>query len=196
MDLALAGDLDSGWLPQARRRMSPNWDERPPGTLVDLLVIHGVSLPPGEFGGPWIDALFQNRLDPGAHPYFRPIAGVRVSSHLLIRRDGELIQYVNLHQRAWHAGVSCFGDRDRCNDFSIGIELEGADLVPYTPDQYQVLAATSLDILSRFPAITPERIVGHSTIAPGRKTDPGPAFDWELYRGLLAADIPGARTLD
>ncbi len=194
MGLGLAQDLGSGWLPQARRLISPNWDERPPSTPVDLLVIHGVSLPPGEFGGPWIDALFQNRLDPEAHPYFRPIAGLRVSSHLLIRRDGELIQYVDLHKRAWHAGQSRFGDREHCNDFSIGIELEGADEIPYTPAQYQVLAATSRDILSRFPAITPERIASHSSIAPGRKTDPGPAFDWELYRALLAASLCGAKT--
>ncbi len=186
MGPGLAQDLVSGWLPQARRLISPNWDERPPNTPVDLLVIHGVSLPPGEFGGPWIDALFQNRLDPEAHPYFRPTAVLRVSSHLLIRRDGELIQYVDLRKRAWHAGVSSFLGRERCNDYAIGIELEGADEVPYTSAQYQVLAATSRDILTRFPTITPERIVGHSRIAPGRKTDPGPAFDWELYRRLLA----------
>ena len=185
-------DGSPGWLPQARRLISPNWDERPPGISVDLLVIHGVSLPPGEFGGPWIDALFQNRLDPEAHPYFRPIAGLRVSSHLLIRRDGELIQYVDLHKRAWHAGVSSFLGRERCNDYAIGIELEGADEVPYTAAQYQILAETSRDLLARFPAITPARIVGHSTIAPGRKTDPGPAFDWDRYRRLLAACQGGA----
>ena len=185
-------DGSPGWLPQARRLISPNWDERPPGIAVDLLVIHGVSLPPGEFGGPWIDALFQNRLDPEAHPYFRPIAGLRVSSHLLIRRDGELIQYVDLHKRAWHAGVSSFLGRERCNDYAIGIELEGADEVPYTAAQYQILAETSRDLLAHFPAITPERIVGHSAIAPGRKTDPGPAFDWDWYRRLLAACQGGA----
>ncbi len=185
-------DGGPGWLPQARRIISPNWDERPPGLSVDLLVIHGVSLPPGEFGGPWIDALFQNRLDPEAHPYFRPIAGLRVSSHLLIRRDGELIQYVDLHKRAWHAGVSSFLGRERCNDYAIGIELEGADEVPYTAAQYQTLAETSRDLLARFPAITPERIVGHSAIAPGRKTDPGPAFDWDRYRRLLAVCQGGA----
>ena len=184
--LVPTGELGPGWLPQARRRLSPNWDERPPGIPVDLLVIHGVSLPPGDFGGPWIDALFQNRLDPEAHPYFRPIAGLRVSSHLLIHRDGELIQYVDLHKRAWHAGASSFRGRERCNDYAIGIELEGADEVPYTTAQYQVLAETSRDLLARFPAITPERIVGHSAIAPGRKTDPGPAFDWGRFRRLLA----------
>lgn len=176
-------------LPRARRVPSPNWDERPVGTRVDLLVIHGVSLPPGEFGGPWIDALFQNRLDPQAHPYFGPIAGLKVSSHLLIRRDGELIQYVDLTKRAWHAGVSSFQGRERCNDFSIGIELEGTDDLPYASSQYQVLAEVSRAILTRFPAITLDRIVGHSDIAPGRKTDPGPAFDWERYRRLLAAGM-------
>jgi AmpD protein len=177
--------MDPGWLPQARRLVSPNWDERPPGTLVDLLVIHGVSLPPGEFGGPWIEDLFLNRLDPEAHPYFRAIAGLRVSSHLFIRRDGELIQYVALDKRAWHAGVSRFRGRERCNDYSIGVELEGADEVPYEPTQYQVLADASRAIMARFPAITPERIAGHSEIAPGRKTDPGPAFDWKRFRQLL-----------
>ena len=178
---------DAGWLTQARRLASPNWDERPPHSQIDLLVIHGVSLPPGEFGGPWIDDLFQNRLDPAAHPYFGPIAHLRVSSHLLIRRDGELIQYVDLTRRAWHAGVSCFAGRERCNDFSIGIELEGTDEIAYEPVQYQVLAVTSRCLMRHFPAITPERIVGHSDIAPGRKTDPGPAFDWALFRQLLAA---------
>lgn len=175
----------AGWLPQARRVASPNWDERPPDTRIDLLVIHGISLPPGDFGGPWIDALFQNRLDPEVHPYFHPIAGLKVSSHLLIRRDGELIQYVDLTKRAWHAGVSSFQGRERCNDFSIGIELEGTDDTPYELAQYQVLADTSLAIMLLFPAITPQRIVGHSHIAPSRKTDPGQAFDWGLFFDLL-----------
>jgi len=176
------------WLPEARRIASPNWDERPLGTDVELLVIHGISLPPGEFGSPWIDALFQNRLDPAAHPYFRAVARLRVSPHLLIRRDGELLQYVDLHKRAWHAGASSFAGRAACNDFSIGIELEGADRIPYEEDQYRVLARTTRTIRTRFPRIDPERIVGHSDIAPGRKTDPGAAFDWEYFRGLLAAE--------
>jgi AmpD protein len=174
-----------GWLTQARRVPSPNWDDRPPGTGVDLLVIHGISLPPGEFGGPWIDALFRNRLDPAAHPYFRRIARLRVSSHLLIRRDGELVQYVDLRRRAWHAGASCFRGRECCNDFSIGIELEGADEIPYEPAQYRTLAEASREIMARYPGITAERIAGHSDIAPGRKTDPGPAFDWRRLRRLL-----------
>jgi AmpD protein len=164
---------------------SPNWDERPPGTGVDLLVIHNISLPPGALGGPWIDALFQNRLDPDVHPYFREVADVRVSSHLLIRRDGELIQYVDLYKRAWHAGTSSFQGRASCNDYAIGIELEGTDNLPYEDGQYQVLARTTKQIRARFPAITRERIAGHSDIAPGRKTDPGPAFDWDRYRRLI-----------
>lgn len=168
-------------LPRARRVPSPNWDERPVGTRVDLLVIHGVSLPPGEFGGPWIDALFQNRLDPQAHPYFGPIAGLKVSSHLLIRRDGELIQYVDLTKRAWHAGVSSFQGRERCNDFSIGIELEGCDTMPFEPAQYERLAALIVALERRYPI---EAVVGHSDIAPGRKTDPGPFFDWKRLDAL------------
>jgi AmpD protein len=173
------------WLPGARRVPSPNWDPRPPGTQVDLLVIHGISLPPGEFGGPWIDALFQNRLPTDAHPFFAGLAGLRVSAHLLIRRDGELVQYVPLGLRAWHAGRSQFAGRTGCNDFSIGIELEGTDQIPYTAAQYRCLAATTRAILTCYPLITPQRIAGHSDIAPGRKTDPGPAFDWGRYRGEL-----------
>lgn len=182
---ASIGNGTEGWLPGARRAPSPNWDLRPPATGIDLLVIHGISLPPGEFGGRWIDDLFHNRLDPGAHPYFPGIAHLRVSAHLLIRRDGELVQYVPLACRAWHAGRSCFQGRAECNDFSIGIELEGADDVPYTDRQYQVLAETIKVVIRRYPLITPERIVGHRDIAPGRKTDPGPAFEWERLRGLL-----------
>jgi AmpD protein len=151
---------------------------------VDLLVIHGISLPPGEFGGPWIDDLFNNRLDPQAHPYFRAIADQSVSAHLLIRRDGELIQYVDLDKRAWHAGASSYTGRPRCNDYSVGIELEGADQLPYEEAQYRVLAQATEEIRSRFPAIGSARIVGHSDIAPGRKTDPGPAFDWRYFRWL------------
>lgn len=160
---------------------------------MDLLVIHGISLPPGAFGGPWIERLFLNRLDPTAHPYFAAIAGLRVSAHLLIRRDGELIQFVDLGERAWHAGVSSFEGRARCNDFSIGIELEGADEVPYADSQYAVLAETVREILTRYPEIQPGRIVGHNQIAPGRKTDPGPAFDWNRLQRSLAADGPARR---
>jgi AmpD protein len=173
-------------LPQARQRNSPNQDERPAGCTVDLLVIHNISLPPGEFGGNWIDDLFLNRLNAGAHPYFETIHQLRVSAHLLIRRDGELLQYVPLERRAWHAGLSCFDDRSACNDFSIGVELEGVDDIPYTAAQYRSLVTATRQIITRYPAITPQRITGHCDIAPGRKTDPGPAFDWERYRATLA----------
>lgn len=174
-----------GWLPTARHQPSPNYDARPPDTVIDLLVIHNISLPPGEFGGDWIDDLFHNRLDPTAHAYFAAIAAVRVSAHFLIRRDGCLIQYVSCTQRAWHAGVSSFMGRERCNDFSIGIELEGTDTTPFTRAQYHTLAACTRHIRARYPAITLERIVGHSDIAPGRKTDPGPMFDWRCYLGQI-----------
>jgi len=158
---------------------------------IDLLVLHNISLPPGEFGGPWIDQLFLNRLDPAAHPYFAEIAHLRVSAHLLIRRDGSLTQYVPFHRRAWHAGVSSFQGREGCNDFSIGIELEGSDHQPFAPAQYEVLAPVVAALRSAYPAITPDRIVGHSDIAPGRKSDPGPCFDWQRLRGMLA-DPSGA----
>lgn len=176
---------EAGLLPTARQCLSPNRDQRPAGCEVNLLVIHNISLPPNEFGGPWIDDLFLNRLDPDAHPYFKQIHQLRVSSHLLIRRDGELVQYVPLDQRAWHAGVSCFDGQDQCNDFAIGIELEGADETPYSDQQYQILAGVCQQVMSRYPAITPERITGHSDIAPGRKSDPGPAFDWDRFYSLL-----------
>jgi AmpD protein len=155
--------------------------------MVDLLVIHAISLPPGEFGGPWIDALFTNRLPAAEHPYFRTIHQLRVSSHLLVRRDGKVFQYVPFHRRAWHAGDSCFAGRNRCNDFSIGIELEGADDVAYESTQYDVLARITAALIGAFPGITGERIAGHCDISPGRKTDPGPAFDWLRYRRLLAS---------
>ena len=171
----------SGIIPGVIQRNSPNQDDRPVGCAPDLLVIHNISLPPGEFGGPWIDDLFMNSLDPAAHPYFAAIASLRVSSHLLIRRDGEIIQYVPLQMRAWHAGESCFDSKKGCNDYSIGIELEGSDDTKFTDAQYLALAQITRDIQQRFPAITTDRITGHSDIAPGRKTDPGPEFDWERY---------------
>ncbi len=177
---------EAGWLSSVEYHPSPNQNSRPPGTVIDLLVIHAISLPPGEFGGPWIDDLFLNRLDPQVHPYFAAIATNPVSAHLLIRRDGRVIQYVACEQRAWHAGVSSFTGRARCNDYSIGIELEGSDAVPFTAEQYEALAISTRAILQRYPAITPDRIVGHADIAPGRKTDPGPYFDWALYRRLLS----------
>jgi AmpD protein len=177
---------DDDWLTGARRAPSPNQDARPPDVPVDLLVIHNISLPPGEFGGDWVEDLFLNRLDPAAHPYFAGIAALRVSAHLLIRRDGALVQFVPLGRRAWHAGASCFAGREACNDFSIGIELEGSDETPFTDAQYARLAAVSREIVQRYPAIGAGRIVGHSDIAPGRKTDPGPHFDWQRFREALA----------
>lgn len=179
-------DPATGWLDVARQALSPNSDVRPGEVAVDLIVIHGISLPPGEFGGPWIDALFANTLDPAAHPYFENLTGLRVSAHLLIRRDGELVQYVPFQRRAWHAGESVYAGRSRCNDFSIGIELEGADHLPYDDRQYPPLAAVIRALWNAYPAITPDRLTGHADIAPGRKTDPGPAFDWTLLRRLLA----------
>ncbi|WP_428622859.1 1,6-anhydro-N-acetylmuramyl-L-alanine amidase AmpD [Sedimenticola sp.] len=176
----------SGWLDGVRHCPSPNQDERPESCQIDLLVIHGISLPPDQYGGPWIDRLFLNQLPPDAHPYFADIHQLRVSTHLLIRRDGERVQYVPLTRRAWHAGQSCFAGRECCNDYSIGIELEGSDTTPYTVQQYQVLAQTIREIQTYYPAISDERITGHSDIAPGRKTDPGPAFDWDYLKQLLA----------
>lgn len=178
-------DPQTGWLSGARRCPSPNCDERPDGADIDLLVIHGISLPPGQFGGPWIEALFTNRLDPAAHPYFAEIHQLRVSAHLLIRRDGGLLQFVPTVLRAWHAGQSCFAGRERCNDFSIGIELEGVDDAPYASAQYERLAEVTAVLRNAYPGVTPDRIVGHSDIAPGRKTDPGPAFDWAQYRARM-----------
>ncbi|QVL46840.1 MAG: 1,6-anhydro-N-acetylmuramyl-L-alanine amidase AmpD [Thiocapsa sp.] len=182
-------DIDEeGWLAGGERRPSPSQDARPPGTPIDLLVIHNISLPPGDFSGDWIDDLFLDRLDPAAHPYFREIAGLRVSAHLLIRRNGRLLQYVPFEQRAWHAGVSRFAGRGRCNDFSIGIELEGTDDIPFTEAQYARLAECTRRILRRYPGITEDRIAGHAEIAPGRKTDPGPAFDWNRYRRSIRSE--------
>jgi AmpD protein len=168
-----------------RQLDSPNCDERPAGCVPELIVIHGISLPPGCYGGAAIHHLFTNCLDPGEHPYFREIAGLRVSSHLLIRRDGELIQYVPFNKRAWHAGESCFNGRSACNDFSIGIELEGQDDEPYTPVQYERLAAVTQALVRTYPGLSMQAITGHSDIAPGRKTDPGPAFDWAGFRARL-----------
>jgi len=177
-------DPATGWCLEARRCPSPNCNERPDGE-VSLLVIHNISLPPGQFGTGEVDNLFLNRLDPQAHPYFAGIAQLRVSAHFLIGRDGALTQFVPCTARAWHAGVSCFAGREQCNDFSIGIELEGTDELPYSDAQYAALGALSRALQRTYPAITAERICGHSDIAPGRKTDPGPAFDWARYRGLL-----------
>jgi len=176
---------DGVWLEGIRHTPSPNFDQRPASGRIDLLVIHNISLPPGQFGGEQVEAFFQNRLDPHEHPYFREIMDLRVSSHLFIRRSGKAQQFVALDRRAWHAGASCFEGRDRCNDFSIGIELEGSDDLPYTDEQYRSLTTLTHRIQALYPAITPSRITGHSTIAPGRKTDPGPAFDWSRYLATI-----------
>jgi AmpD protein len=179
-------DATGNRLLDARQVPSPNCDERPDGDDISLIVIHGISLPPGEYGGAWIDDLFTNRLDPDAHPYFPGIAHLRVSSHVLIRRDGGVVQYVPFRKRAWHAGESCYQGRDCCNDYSIGIELEGQDDEPYTPQQYDQLAAIIQVLARTFPRISSDRIRGHSDIAPGRKTDPGAAFDWLALNERLA----------
>ena len=167
---------------------SPNSNERPSAEPFDLLVIHNISLPPGEYGGPYIGQLFTNQLDPAAHPYFAEIADMQVSAHVLIRRDGTIIQFVPFDRRAWHAGASCFNERENCNDFSIGIELEGCDDEPFTDAQYQELVAVTRVLMQHYPAITRDGIVGHSDIAPGRKTDPGPHFDWQRYRQQLLSE--------
>jgi len=184
---SLCIDTERGVLLRARQVPSPNCDDRPAGEVPTLIVVHGISLPPGEFGGPWIDRLFTNTLPPYQHPYFTEIAARQVSAHLLIRRDGEIVQYVSLHRRAWHAGVSSYRGREKCNDFSIGIELEGADTIPYESMQYRELCAVILQLCAAYPSLSLEHIAGHSDIAPGRKTDPGPAFDWTRLRALLAS---------
>jgi N-acetyl-anhydromuramoyl-L-alanine amidase len=160
---------------------SPNQDDRPPGDL-SLIVVHAISLPPEEFGGPGVEALFGNRLDPNQHPYYAGIAHLRVSAHFFVRRDGEVVQFVDPDKRAWHAGTSCWRGRDRCNDFSIGIELEGCDTLPFEAVQYERLAVLIRELGARYPITA---VVGHSDIAPGRKTDPGPCFEWGRLRGLL-----------
>ena len=178
--------LGEGWVRQARRVPSPNSGPRPNGCVPELLVIHNISLPPGQYGGDCIERLFTNCLDWDQHPFFDEIRGAEVSAHLLIRRCGELVQFVNLEERAWHAGQSCFAGRDNCNDFSIGIELEGTDDEAYTAAQYEALAAVTRTLLVHYRKMSGASIVGHSDIAPGRKTDPGPAFDWDKYRSLVA----------
>lgn len=175
-------DAKTGLLVGVDQVLSPFFDERPPGVQPDLIVLHGISLPPGEFGGPWVARLFTGNLPADAHPEFRERAGLRVSAHLLVRRGGEVLQFVPLSARAWHAGKSSWQGRDACNDYSIGIECEGADEVPYTDAQYARLSELLPMLLAAYPAITPDRIVGHSDVAPGRKTDPGPSFDWGRVR--------------
>jgi N-acetyl-anhydromuramoyl-L-alanine amidase len=177
----------SGLLTGIRQVLSPHWDQRPAGVTPELIVVHGISLPPGEYGGPWIEQLFTGGLPSQAHPFFSEVAALRVSSHLLLRRDGRAIQFVPFNQRAWHAGASNWQGRDNCNDFSIGIELEGTDECAYERAQYLNLAAVIHALCAAYPGLGAQRVVGHSDIAPGRKSDPGAAFDWALLRALLDA---------
>lgn len=181
--MTLTIDRD-GWCQQAHQMLSPNHNERPKGQPVELLVIHNISLPPGQFGGTYIADMFLNRLDCGLHPFFGQLRELRVSSHFLIRRDGELLQFVPTEKRAWHAGISSFMGRENCNDFSIGIELEGTDFVPFEPMQYQALATLTKALVKRYPLM--KNVTGHQHIAPVRKTDPGPCFDWAGYGQILA----------
>jgi len=174
-----------GWLCAARQCISPNCDERPVDCEIDLLIIHNISLPPGQFGGNWVDRFFCNDLPADGHPFFAEIYKQRVSSHFFVRRNAEIVQYVPLQKRAWHAGVSQFKGRSACNDFSVGIELEGTDDTAYTDAQYQVLEQLTKAIMQAQPAITSQRIAGHCDIAPQRKTDPGAAFDWMRYQRSL-----------
>lgn len=173
--------INNGKLSRAKFLKSPNCDERPTNSEICLLVIHNISLPPGEFGEAYVQALFTNQLDPSAHPYFQNIYQLKVSAHLYIRRNGELIQFVPFHLRAWHAGLSDFRGQSRCNDFSIGVELEGSDDQPFTAEQYDVLAGVSVALMDYYPKITADRICGHQHIAYKRKTDPGGEFDWNRY---------------
>jgi len=190
MDLPTATvNNSSGLLEDVSFRNSPNCNARPDGTEIDMVVVHGISLPAGEFGGEWIDRLFLNQLEGHEHPTFKDLEGVKVSSHLLIRRDGEIIQYVPFDKRAWHAGVSEYDGRENCNDFSIGIELEGTDDIPYESEQYTSLSAVAVALLKAYPAISEQRLVGHVDIAPGRKTDPGPVFNWQIFREAVHSKV-------
>ena len=176
---------DSHQLKGVEQRLSPFADDRPVGQAPELLVIHNISLPPAQFGTPCVDELFLVTLDCDSHPYFAQLRGLRVSAHCFIRRNGELIQYVPFSQRAWHAGVSSFQGRSRCNDFAVGIEMEGTDTSGFTSVQYQRLIEVTLALMRRYPKISLGKIVGHRDISPGRKTDPGPSFDWATFRSQL-----------
>ncbi|MDT0603377.1 1,6-anhydro-N-acetylmuramyl-L-alanine amidase AmpD [Thalassotalea castellviae] len=178
--------INQGWLEQAEKCISPHYDQREhcASDEISLLVIHNISLPARQFGGQYISDLFLGRLDPQAHPSFEEIYQLRVSAHCLIRRDGQIIQYVSFNDRAWHAGVSNYQGKEKCNDFSIGIELEGADDIPYTNEQYQQLSQLTLSLITTYPLIA-GNITGHCDIAPSRKTDPGDAFDWQKYQQMI-----------
>jgi N-acetyl-anhydromuramoyl-L-alanine amidase len=178
-------DAKTGLALGVRQVLSPHYDARPAGVTPDLIIVHGISLPPAEFGGPWIDRLFTGSLPPEVHPYFAAMAVGRVSAHALIRRDGEVVQYVPFGERAWHAGRSEYQGRAACNDFSVGIELEGTDDSAYEAAQYESLAALIRGLLAAYPTLSRERVVGHSDVAPGRKTDPGASFEWERLRASI-----------
>lgn len=184
-------DTGRGLVAPARFVPSPNQDARPPGATLDLLVVHGIGMPPGQFGGPWVEKLFLNELPGEVHPFFASLDGLEVSAHVFLRRDGSMLQFVPFHARAWHAGRSEWRHRPACNDYSIGIEVEGADEIPYEPVQYEVLAALVAALRCAYPTLAGDAIAGHSDIAPGRKTDPGPAFDWaHLDRQLAGHRAP------
>ncbi len=183
--MSLSLDENKQWLDPVRQVISPNCDLRPSACTISLIVIHGISLPPGQFGNDYIDQLFTNKLDPQQHAYFSQIQNLKVSAHVLVDRAGQITQYVPFDARAWHAGESCFEGVRACNDYSIGIELEGCDDLAYEQVQYRQLASIVKVLMQAWPAITRKRIVGHSDIAPGRKTDPGTAFDWECFYNLI-----------
>jgi len=195
-EAAASGRWRGGWYRPARVVASPNFNRRPPGTCVELVVIHNISLPPGVFHGDAIERLFTNTLDPGAHPHFTKLIGLRVSAHFLVRRNGALLQFVSCDERAWHAGASWWRGRADCNDFSIGIEVEGSDATRFTARQYARLARLLRRLLAAYPAIS--GIAGHSEVAPGRKTDPGPHFDWARLLSESGLDDvgPALRRLD
>lgn len=180
--------VETGLLDAARFIASPNADERTGEQPTDLIVLHNISLPPGQFDGDWVQALFTNTLPADADPYFETICELKVSAHLFIRRNGEIIQFVPFHQRAWHAGASCFQQKTACNDFSIGIELEGTDDLAYEDIQYQMLAEVLETLIRTYPGLNKQRIAGHCDIAPDRKTDPGDSFDWARLKHLLDVD--------
>jgi len=178
-------DPTTGWLSGVRHLESPNYDARPTNCAIDAIVIHSISMPPGECGGDDVDGLFLNRLNCSTHPFYEAVVDLRVSAHLLIRRDGSVVQYVSFSDRAWHAGVSQLMGRERVNDFSIGIELEGSEFTPFEEKQYQSLVEAARAIRKTYTGISEDRIVGHSDIAPGRKSDPGPYFNWTRFRTAL-----------
>jgi AmpD protein len=178
-------DALTGLIPGARQVLTDHFDARPGNAPPELLLIHNISLPPAQFGGPWIDRLFTGTLPRDAHPFFREIPEGRVSTHVLIRRSGEIVQYVPFGNRAWHAGRSDYRGRAECNDYSIGIELEGTDDLPYEDAQYAQLTALVRALLAAYPSLSREHIAGHSEVAPGRKTDPGASFDWERFRASV-----------